>query len=78
MKTHFCPYPSKYVNYPACGTEETENTVTSTSWDDVTCLKCLKNKEDINNAVAGIEESIVKEMGDFVDFMNQKGATGDE
>ena len=37
--------PEDYWSYPVCGLKESESPLTD-RWDEVTCKKCLKQKEN--------------------------------
>lgn len=53
---------------PICGTQGDE-LEGSSNWDWVSCKRCLKLKDSATEERKEIEKDIVKQMGDFVDFM---------
>jgi len=75
MKTHFDPYTDDeggWIEQAMCGALTSEYYYyTTTNWNDVTCKRCLKQKEKIMNEVSKIEATIIKQMGEFVQF-NEK------
>ncbi len=78
MKIHFDPYISRYDPHgedepmPWCGTPVTENTDVSDRWQHITCKKCLNRKDELIKAHQNVEAMIVKEMGEFVDFIESE------
>ena len=78
-KTHFDPYfNDEFHDAPektSCGTvgfwdgDCDENRYQTTSvWDNVTCKKCLKQKNKLQKDFEYDEAQIVKQMGEFVDY----------
>ena len=69
MKTHYDGFTDpEDETTPICGTQGYE-LESSDNWDWVTCKKCLKLKDRAIEQRKDIEKDIVKQMGDFVDFM---------
>lgn len=57
----------------ACGidTEKTIENVTE-DWDCVSCKKCLKLKDAVIQGKKRDEEIIIKQMGDFAEWMERQ------
>ena len=47
----------------------------SNYWREVTCKKCLKNRDNYEAQVILEEKDIVDQMGGFVDFCNKQEVT---
>lgn len=75
MKTHFDPYLSDIAcdsEVAMCGTRLGEQMDSSNRWSEVDCKRCLSQRIKIDAEVARDEEIIVRQMGDFVDFIKQQ------
>ena len=55
-----------------CGTPVGESSEFSHQWSNVTCKRCLKNREKIESALKLQEENIVEHMGGMVAFHSQE------
>lgn len=75
MKTHFDPYveESCFTEYATCGIVTSDKGYnTTTNWDEVTCKRCIRQKENIIKFIKETEDAIVKQMDDFVEFQEKQ------
>lgn len=70
MKTHFSD--DEYAEEGIC---KTHSESISHHWREVTCKKCLNNRDNYEAQVILEEEDIVNQMGGFVDFCNEQKVT---
>ena len=70
MKTHFSD--DEYAEEGICKTYS-ENI--SNHWRDVTCKKCLKNRDNYEAQVILEEKDAVEQMGEFVNFFSKQKVT---
>jgi hypothetical protein len=74
MKTHYGLVTEDYYdeNTP-CGLKDIGDEIPlSTDWEMISCKKCLKMKDRIIAGIKADEEVIVKQMGDFVKFVERE------
>lgn len=71
-KTHYYPYSDDECEYGACGTYLSEYSGVTMNWPNVTCKKCVKQRENIEKSLAFDEEQILKQMAGMVDFWNKE------
>ncbi len=75
MKTHFDPYtePDESPDEKAwCGTILGDECDVTGNWKEVTCKRCLKNKEKFQSFFEETEKHIVAQMGDMVKFFEEE------
>lgn len=77
MKTHFDPYYDwEAVDYGSrhpCGTLIAEDDPqTTSSWNGVDCLRCLKMKEKLQRGYEQEEKEICRQLGDMAEFFEKQ------
>lgn len=68
-KTHFDPYcDAEAPDLTPCGvTPSGEGYVFTENWPEVTCARCIAQREKLDVMVASTEACIIEQMGAFVD-----------
>lgn len=77
MTTHYDPYSETlHGDITACGTVVGDKYSASANWNHVDCRRCQKQKDRIVKTVEREEEAIIKQMGEFADFVSKQDPEG--
>lgn len=73
MKIHFDPYYDDCYDGPTpCGVQPKEGYESSSNWKNVTCKRCLNQKERLQTSFKNTEKETVRQMGEMADFFNKE------
>lgn len=74
MKIHWDRYadPEEDQDKAPCGTVIGGDYKWSRKWEEVTCQRCLKNREKLQEVYEREEAEIVKQMGEMAEFWRRE------